>query len=114
MRQPSFYILLSLVAREKHGYAILKDVEQVSEGRVVLGTSTLYEALARLLDQGLIERIDEPASDKERSGENQSHPGRPRKFYRLTQKGYRVLKSETDRLRTLLSAARRRLGEGQV
>ena len=114
MRQPSLYILLSLAAGEKHGYAILKDVEQVSQGRVVLGTGTLYEALSRLLDQGLIERSDERTSNNQRSEANQSHPGRPRKFYRLTQSGYRVLEAETDRLRMLVAAAQRRLGEERV
>ena len=114
LRQPTFFILLSLVPGEKHGYAILKDVEAVSEGKVVLSTGTLYEAMARLLDQGLIERIDERTLDEERSEARQSHPGRPRKSYRLTRKGYRVLEAETNRLRTLVAAAQRRLGEEQA
>ena len=114
LRQPTLYILLSLAPGDKHGYAILQDVKEISQGKVVLSTGTLYEALARLLDRGLIARIDKPTSNEERSEESQSHPGRPRKSYRLTQKGYRVLKAETDRLRTLVAAAQRRLGEEQV
>ena len=114
MRQPSFYILLSLAAGEKHGYAILKDVEQISAGKVVLGTSTLYEALARLLDQGLIVHIEECTSYKASAEADQNHPGRPRKFYRLTQEGYRALKTETDRMQALVTAAQRRLGEEPV
>ena len=114
MRQPSFYILLSLAAGEKHGYAILKDVEQISAGKVVLGTSTLYEALARLLDQGLVVHIEKGTSCKTSSETGQDHPGRPRKFYRLTQEGYRALKAETNRMQTLVTAAQRRLGEEPV
>ena len=114
LRQPTFYILLSLAPGEKHGYAILQDVKEVSQDKVKLSTGTLYEALARLLDQGLIERIDESGSNGEQSGASQNHPGRPRKSYRLTQRGWRVLEAETHRLRTLVAAAQRRLGEEQV
>ena len=101
LREPTFFILLSLAQGEKHGYAILKDVEAVSEGNVTLSTGTLYEALARLLDQGLIERV-ESASDA-------GHPGRPRKHYRLSARGLRVMQAETARLQALLVAAQQRL-----
>lgn len=102
LRQPTFFILLSLAHGEKHGYAILKDVETVSEGKVTLSTGTLYEALARLLDQGLIERVSSAGGD--------NHPGRPRKRYRLTARGLRVMQAETARLQALLAAAQQRLG----
>lgn len=102
LREPTFFILLSLADGEKHGYAILKDVEAVSGGKVTLSTGTLYEALARLLDQGLIERV-------ETAGE-ENHPGRPRKMYRLSPRGLRLMQAETARLHALISAARRRLG----
>ena len=111
LRQPTFFILLSLVPGKKHGYAILKDIEEVSRGKVRLSTGTLYEALARLLEQGLIERIDETASNGEEPDASQNHPGRPRKSYRLTRLGRRVLEAETKRLQTLIVAAQRRLGE---
>ncbi len=114
LRQPTFYILLSLAPGEKHGYAILQDVKEISQDKVRLSTSTLYEALARLLDQGLIERIDESGSNEKRSGAVQNHPGRPRKSYRLTRRGWRVLEAETSRLQTLVAAAQRRLGEEQA
>jgi DNA-binding PadR family transcriptional regulator len=105
LRQPTFLILLSLAPAEKHGYAILKDVEELSAGTVRLSTGTLYEALARLLDQDLIERIgdDEPDPDA-------GHPGKPRKAYRLTKRGRRLLESETYRMQALVTAARLRLG----
>ena len=111
LRQPTLYILLSLAPGDKHGYAILQDVKEISQGKVVLSTGTLYEALARLLDQGLIERVDERRSNEERPKASQNHPGRPRKSYRLTRRGRRVLEAETNRLRTLVAAAQRRLGE---
>ena len=48
LREPTFFILLSLARGEKHGYAIMKDIEDLSRDRVKLSTGTLYEALARL------------------------------------------------------------------
>lgn len=116
LREPTYFILLSLAsggqgrAAAKHGYAILKDVEALSGGRVRLSSSTLYEALARLLEQGLIERVeaeDGAAGPDERSTD--SHPGKPRKAYRLAMHGRRVLAAEVSRLENLVSAARRRL-----
>jgi DNA-binding PadR family transcriptional regulator len=114
LRQPTFFILLSLASGDKHGYAILQDVTAISRGEVRLGTSTLYEALARLLDQGLIERIDESRPNGRGREASRNHPGRPRKSYRLTQRGRRVLEAETHRLRTLVTTAQRRLGEEQA
>jgi DNA-binding PadR family transcriptional regulator len=107
LREPTFYILLSLSSGEKHGYAILKEVEEHSGGTVVLSTSTLYEALARLREQNLIERVDAAGED----GPGEPHPGRPRKAYRLTPRGMQVLKAEAQRLRRLASAAQRLLSE---
>ena len=101
LREPTFLILVSLADGEKHGYAILKDIAEISQDKVKMSTGTLYEALARLLDQGLIERIDETAVN---------HPGKPRKAYRLTVLGQHVLEAETARLQALALAAQRRLG----
>ncbi len=105
LREPTFYILLSLVPSEKHGYAILKEVETMSEGRVQLSTGTLYEALARLLDQELIERVNGTGPDKEAM-----NPGKPRKHYRLTHLGRLVIEAEVDRLHAQVMAAQRQLG----
>lgn len=110
LREPTFFILLGLARGEKHGYAILKDVDELSRGRVRLSTSTLYEALARLLDQGLIERLDVIGAEKGIREATQRRPGRPRKSYRLTQMGRRVLEAETNRLQALVVTAQRRLG----
>jgi len=110
LREPTFFILLGLARGEKHGYAIMKDVDELSRGRVRLSTSTLYEALARLLDRGLIERLDVIEAGVGKRQATQPRPGRPRKFYRLTRMGWRVLEAETDRLQALVFTARRRLG----
>ena len=103
LQEPTFYILLSLRAGEKHGYAILKDVAQLSDNQVKLSTGTLYGALNRLLDQGLIERL-EPEDGR-----------RGKKAYRLTRAGLEVFDAEVSRINRLLSAvkARRRAERGQ-
>jgi len=105
LREPTFFILLSLANGQKHGYAILKDVERLSNGKIVLSNGTLYGALTRLLDQGLIERlsVDEPADS-----------GRPRKAYRLSQAGRGVLNAEISRLENMLSRARIPSAEGTL
>ena len=112
LSEPAFYILLSLAEGSKHGYAILKDVEALSGERVRLSTSTLYTAISRLLDLRLIQQVDggsnagNGSSSKERSG-----PGLPRKVYRMTGLGRRVVEAETNRLLELAAAARLRLGQ---
>ena len=98
----SFYILLSLAPQPKHGYAIWKDVEGLSGGSLKLSTSTLYDALERLLQQGLIERAP---------GESGQSSGRPRKKYVLNRRGRQVLVSEIERMRDLLDVAAPRLPE---
>jgi len=107
LTEPTFYILLSLASGKKHGYAIMKDAKALSSGKVSLSTSTLYSALSRLLDQGLIERISDDT-------ENSAGPGLPRKAYVLSGIGRRVLGAETNRMQALVAAARLRLGEEGV
>jgi DNA-binding PadR family transcriptional regulator len=99
LTETTFYILLSLTPNKKHGYAIMKDVHNLSEEHVTLSTSTLYGALKRLLEQGWIERVDDP--DEEANG------NRERKAYILTQLGRRILEMETCRLQAQLAAASR-------
>lgn len=94
LQEPTFYILLSLRAGEKHGYAILKDVAQLSGQQVQLSTGTLYGALNRLLDQGLIERIE--AEDGTRG----------KKAYRLTPAGLEVFAADVGRMNRLLLAVK--------
>ena len=106
LTESTFYILLSLAPGKKHGYAIMKDVKELSRERVNLSTSTLYTAVGRLLDQELIERLSD--------GEQESGPGLPRKSYVLTDLGRRVLEAESVRLQEMVKEARLRLREEQV
>lgn len=106
LTEPTFYILLSLAPGKKHGYAILKDVKDMSQERVNLSTSTLYTAIGRLLDQELIERLLDEDED--------TGPGLPRKSYALTELGKRVLEAETSRLQGMVREARFRLREDGV
>ena len=92
-------IMLSLSPEPRHGYAIMKDVLSLSQGRVVLSTGTLYGALKRLLEAGWIERIKHSGSGE---------PGRSRKAYALTDLGRRVLEAETARMEHLTTVARLR------
>jgi len=88
-----FLVLLSLAEQPRHGYSILKDVERMSSGRVVLSTGTLYGALQRLLSQDWIERFEEDEASRDR------------RAYRLTPKGRRNLQLEIDRMRHLTKLA---------
>lgn len=104
LTESTFFIILSLAPGPKHGYAILKEVEGLSEGRVLLSTGTLYGALKRMLDGGWIERVPDPEPDDS---------NRERKAYRLTKLGQRILEAETARLRRLLGVAELR-AEGKT
>ena len=95
-----FHILLSLVDDRRHGYGILREVEQRTGGGLRLGTGTLYTALARLEALELVgESARRPAArdDDER-----------RKYYLLTPLGRAVLQAELDRLDALVRHARRK------
>ena len=98
LTESTYFILLGLSPKPKHGYAIMKEVQQLSEGRVVLSTGTLYGALKRLLDDGWIIRLEESGS----KGNT-----RDRKVYKLTEHGRRVLHNEITRLQKLLMVAER-------
>ena len=105
LREPTFFILLSLSPGPKHGYAILKEVESLSEGRVLLSTGTLYGAIKRLLDHGWIRRVDDPLPNG---------TDRERKAYALTEQGRRVLNAEIERLRKLVNVAQMQANQEQV
>jgi DNA-binding PadR family transcriptional regulator len=95
LTEATFFILLSLSSGPKHGYAIMKEVTQVSSGRITFSTGTLYGALKRLLDQGWIVRNGEG----EEGGDETS---RSRKDYTLTSLGRRILISEIARMKDLV------------
>lgn len=103
LREPIFFILLSLSPGPKHGYAILKEVEALSEGRVLLSTGTLYGAIRRLLDQDWIRRVDDSRPDGS---------SRERKAYALTKFGRRMLRAELERLQKLVAVAEFHTAEG--
>jgi DNA-binding PadR family transcriptional regulator len=93
-----FHILVALGDGEAHGYAIMQDVLRRTAGSVRLSAGTLYGAISRMLDDGLIEESEErpdPDMDDTR-----------RRYYRLTELGSRVLVAETRRLAEMLQAAR--------
>ncbi len=95
LTETTFFLLLSLAAGPRHGYAIFKDVQTLSGGRVVLSTGTLYGAIKRLVEQGWIERFEGQLPDEN---------GRPRKEYRLTQLGRSIFDAEAARLQSLVAA----------
>lgn len=101
LSESTFLILLSLAPGPLHGYAILKEVAAMSQGRVRLSTGTLYGALKRLLAEGRIRRMD----DEEPEG-GAPTGGRRRTYYRLTDDGHRLLEAESARLQSLVAAAR--------
>lgn len=105
LTEATFYILLSLAPAPKHGYAIMKEVKALSNGRIVFSTGTLYGALRRLLEQGWIRRVIDPVPNPTE---------RERKAYTLTDKGRKVVNIETERLRSLLRTAEQRTSEGPV
>jgi DNA-binding PadR family transcriptional regulator len=93
-----FHILVALADGEAHGYAIMQAVSEKSMGSVRMGAGTLYGAISRLLQDGLIEESEErpdPKMDDAR-----------RRYYRLTDFGARILAAETKRMADLVRAAR--------
>jgi DNA-binding PadR family transcriptional regulator len=94
-----FHVLLALAGEDLHGYAILKEVELRTGGKVRLSTGTLYGIIKRLVTDGLIAELrSRPAeADDER-----------RRYYRLTQPGRAVAAAEAERMDEVLSIARAR------
>lgn len=103
MTEQALFILASLAQGELHGYAIARDVEQLSEGGVTLTAGTLYGALNRLVDQGLVE----PAGERQVQG-------RRRRYYRLTAPGHAALTAEVERLRSTAAALSSRVASRPI
>lgn len=102
LSEPVLLVLLSLAEQPRHGYSILKDVEAMSGGRVLLSTGTLYGALQRLLDHGWIERVIEHDAPRDR------------RTYRLTSRGRKNLQMEIDRMRHLTKLAGLRIARKEA
>jgi DNA-binding PadR family transcriptional regulator len=98
LNHADFHILLALADDERHGYAIMLHVEELTEGAVRLGPGTLYTSIKRLLASGMITESDvrpDAALDDQR-----------RRYYRLSKLGRKVLAAETDRMEKMLRHAR--------
>jgi len=94
----TFYILMALAAEDRHGYAIIQDIEQRTNGALRLSAGTLYRSIQRMLEQGLlVETTDRPAPelDDER-----------RRYYRITPFGTAAARAEARRLNDLVRMAR--------
>ena len=97
LTEPVLLILTSLAAHPRHGYALIKDIELLSSGRVRMSTGTLFGALRRLLEDGWIERFEQEDTSREKQA------------YRLTEAGHGQLRQELDRMKQLTRAAAGRL-----
>ena len=97
LSEPVLLILTSLADEPRHGYALIKDIEDLSGGRVRLSTGTLYGAIRRLVEDGLIEPFD------------QDDTSRDKQAYRLTGEGRKQLRIELDRMKQLTQKAAARL-----
>jgi DNA-binding PadR family transcriptional regulator len=102
LSEPVLFVLLSLAEQPRHGYSILKDIESVSGGRVLLSTGTLYGALQRLLDNGWIERVEEEDAPRDR------------RTYKLTSRGRRNLQAEIERMRHVTKLASLRVSRKEA
>jgi len=95
--QSAIHVLIAIGPREMHGYAIMAEVDRITDGAVRVGPGTLYTSIKRLLASGLLEETRErpdPALDDQR-----------RRYYRLTAAGRQVASEEVERLKALVAAA---------
>lgn len=102
MTQAAFFVLTALADEPRHGYGVLREVEELSDGEVQLRVGTLYGVLDRLAADGLI------VLDRE-----EVQQGRLRRYYRLTEEGLAALAAEAERMAAGASAARRRMARGR-
>ena len=93
----TFHILLTLAGGERHGYAIMREVAEQTDGAIRLGPGTLYGTLKRLAEQGLIEELEERGEGDER-----------RRYYKLTRAGRALAAAESRRLAAAVRDARRK------
>ena len=91
------HIMLALAEGDRHGYAIMRDVEEMTDGHLTMGPGTLYGSIKRMLGAGLVEETDPPPTDED--GDER------RRYYRLTGLGEKVLSAEMARLDAMMRAA---------
>jgi DNA-binding PadR family transcriptional regulator len=98
LNHADFHVMLALADDERHGYAIMLHVEELTDGALRLGPGTLYTSIKRLLTAGMIEESDDrpdPELDDQR-----------RRYYRLTKLGRKVLAAEAQRMQRMLRHAK--------
>lgn len=100
LQEPTFLILIALARAPMHGYGLIVEVSDLSQGRLALKPGTLYGSLDRLADDNLVTVDHTEIVD-----------GRARKYYRLTDEGTALLRAETERMRQAVEAATTRLAE---
>lgn len=100
LSEPVFRILLALIDRQRHGYAIMKAIARSTDGHVQLSTGTLYAAIKRLLADGFIEESDQRPHD--------DLDDQRRRYYRLTPAGRELARLESERVAGLAMLARRK------
>lgn len=103
LREPTFLILTALAGKSMHGYGLIAEVARLSDGRISLRPGTLYGALDRLVDGGLVAVDHEEIVD-----------GRLRRYYRLTEPGRELLAAEVERMRCNVQAATAQLRAAKV
>ena len=96
MTTQAFQVLLSLADGAKHGYAIIQDVGERTDGQLRLTASTLYDALARMVDQGLIAEVEAPADNADSR----------RRYYQLTRAGREAAREHAQKLARTVDMAR--------
>ncbi len=100
----TFHILLALMDEERHGYAIIQDVEARTQGELRMSAGTLYRSIARMVEQGLIIEVSKREVTKRRAAGDDPR----RRYYRLTPFGLDVARAEMRRLSQLVRLARAR------
>jgi DNA-binding PadR family transcriptional regulator len=90
------HVLLALAGGERHGYAILKDVQRHTNARLSFGPGTIYGTLQRLMETGWVEEVDRPSGAVDER----------RRYYRLTRGGREALSAEVERLDSIVKVAR--------
>ena len=97
-----FHALVALAREPRHGYAIAQEVEDLTQGRIIMGPGTLYGSLQRMTDAGLIQETENP-------GDAGQHAER-RRYYRVTALGRAALQAESERLMRTLAVVQERMG----
>ena len=98
-----YHVLLAIADGPLYGYAIRDAVEEESGGTLTPRAGSLYRVIARLMTEDLVAETDPPADAED-------HPGRPRRYYRLTREGREAILAETRRLKGAAALAEKRLG----